>query len=386
MKNTDNIEKLFKETFENFEADVNPSIWTNVQSGINSGAGSAASTVAKFAIGKIIAGAAVIAVVAGSVWYFSTSENGLPSLWDKTTVSSSNQSKTETVSNETAQNIISESKSEGTVSNSQTNKQTASSNPSSNKNVSGNSQQQTASGSTDNVIVSNNSSSDNSTTSYSEPAHKYGNATQGDGGMMRWNKSGNVSSSNSNESNSSSDSQEGDASAPTANIFVNTTSGDAPLTVDFINQGISSALIWDFGDGSSSRENAPTHTFDKAGNYVVTLTTKNSSGSESDRVTIEVKPISDILNIPNIFTPNGDGENDMFFFEMKNINSIGVVIYSQKEGGLVYQWNSLDGNWNGKKMSGDDAPEGVYLYSIQAIGIDGVLHSEKGFVTLSRKL
>ena len=70
---------------------------------------------------------------------------------------------------------------------------------------------------------------------------------------------------------------------------------------------------------------------------------------------------------------------------MKNINSIGVAIYSQKEGGFVYQWNSLDGNWNGKKMNGDDAPEGVYFYSIQAIGIDGVSHSERGFVTLSRK-
>lgn len=377
MKNTDNIEKLFKETFEHFEADVNPQVWANVQSGINSGAGSVASTAAKFAIGKIIAGAVAVSGIAGSVWYFSQSEN-------KTNTVHNNQNKTEIVSNETAQNIVSENKSEGTVSNSQ-NKQIASSTHSSTKNVSDNGQQQTVSGSTDNVMVSDNSSADNTPTTSSEPAPKYGNATQGDGGMMRWNKSANVSSSNSNESNSHSDSQEEESAAPTANIFVNTTSGDAPLTVDFIHQGIASSLNWDFGDGSASRENFPSHTFDKPGTYVVTLNAKNSSGSVSDKVTIEVRQISNITNIPNIFTPNGDGENDMFFFEMKNINSIGVAIYSQKEGGLVYQWNSLEGNWNGKKMNGDDAPEGVYLYSIQAIGTDGVIHSEKGFVTLSRK-
>lgn len=381
MKDTENIEKLFKETFEHFEADVTPQVWTNVQSGINSGLGSAASTAAKLTIGKIIAGVVALTVVAGGVWYFSQSEKN-------TNYSvNNNQPKTEKVSNEPVQNIVLENKSEETVSDVQ-NKQSTASSHSSNSNVSVNSQQgqEISIGSAEIVVSSSgNSSQENTTFSSSEPMHKYGNATQDDGGMMRGNKIQNVKSGSLKDNSSSSDENDTESDLPTANIFVNTTSGNAPLTVEFINQGVVSSLNWDFGDGATSRENSPTHTFDKAGNYEVILTAKNSSGSATARVTIEVKSVSGIGTIPNIFTPNGDGENDLFFFELKNINSIGVAIYSQKEGGLVYQWNSLDGNWNGKKMMGDDAPEGVYIYSIQAIGIDGVPHSEGGFVTLSRK-
>ena len=89
--------------------------------------------------------------------------------------------------------------------------------------------------------------------------------------------------------------------------------------------------------------------------------------------------------ITKAFTPNGDGANDMFYFDMKNIASVEAAIYSQKGGALVYKWNTLDGNWNGKNMSGDDAPDGVYLYSIQAIGTDGVVHPKKGVITINRE-
>lgn len=75
MQNTDNIEKLFKEKFKNFEANVNPRVWASVESGISSSAGSAAGAAAKFGLGKIIAGAAAVAGIAGSVWYFSGEEN-----------------------------------------------------------------------------------------------------------------------------------------------------------------------------------------------------------------------------------------------------------------------------------------------------------------------
>ena len=115
---------------------------------------------------------------------------------------------------------------------------------------------------------------------------------------------------------------------------------------------------------------------------------ESSSGSssvESADVTSvgESKSVSGISNIPNIFTPNGDGENDAFFFKMKNIAFIGVSIFN-KGGEQIAKWNSLDGSWNGKTTSGMDAAEGVYYYSIQAKGIDGVEHSEKGTITVKR--
>src|SRR5262249_70986 len=53
----------------------------------------------------------------------------------------------------------------------------------------------------------------------------------------------------------------------------------------------------------------------------------------------------------NIFTPNGDGKNDVFEIKAKNLNSLAVTIFDQS-GKLVYQWNGLDGMWDGNLADG----------------------------------
>jgi len=376
MKNSENIEKLFKDTFENFEADVNPNVWTTIQSGMNASAGSAASTAVKFAIGKIIAGTAAVAVVAGSVWYFASSN-------DKTISSSATKNQTEKVSNPSSeeQAIVTENKSSENFYSSNAAKQSGSSGNSSteNNNTNNQSHSQNISDNSGNNTNADADNAGNSGSSSSSP-HKYGSASKGDGGMIRGSQY--VNTSSSKPDNSSAESQENE-SAPAANIIASAESGDVPLTITFSNQGTAASLTWDFGDGSASRENSPTHTFEKPGNYIVSLSSKNSAGNASDKITIEVKQISEIVNVPNIFTPNGDGDNDVFFLKIKNIASIGVVIYSRERGSIA-QWNSLEGSWDGKLSNGEDAPAGTYYYSIQAIGTDGITFSKNGFVQLKR--
>ncbi|MBI1744685.1 PKD domain-containing protein [Candidatus Acetothermia bacterium] len=60
------------------------------------------------------------------------------------------------------------------------------------------------------------------------------------------------------------------------------TSGSAPLTVYFKNEssGPYTNLLWDFGDGFTSRETNPTHTYTSAGNYTVKLSAFSSSGTD----------------------------------------------------------------------------------------------------------
>ncbi len=371
MRNTDNIEQFFKETFENFETDVNPQVWTNVQGSIGSAAGSGAAAGAQLALGKILAGVASVAVVAGSIWYVvaTQEDNSAPS------GSNHNPVQTENSSEKTDPVIVSESKTDNRLSNSHANKQTASTHESPEKNETVEALPQESSTASGTEVVSENSNTENPS---SAPAkHKFSNAPRGDGGIMRWNKQEN---SQSSASGTSADAQEEETS-PAANIFVNTTSGDAPLTVEFLNQGAASSTSWDFGDGTSSRESAPVHTFTKAGTYEVELTVKGPSGNSRDKVIIEVKPVSAITYKPNVFTPNGDGENDFFSFETKEIASIAVMIFSRK-GATVCSWNKPDGSWNGKLPNGTEAPEGVYFYIITAIGTDGVSHTEKGEINL----
>ncbi|MFH2036308.1 MAG: PKD domain-containing protein [Candidatus Zixiibacteriota bacterium] len=57
------------------------------------------------------------------------------------------------------------------------------------------------------------------------------------------------------------------------------------LTVSYLDQSVrAETWFWDFGDGTTSTEQNPTHTFDKRGSYTVTLTVTNEFGSDSKNV------------------------------------------------------------------------------------------------------
>ncbi len=75
---------------------------------------------------------------------------------------------------------------------------------------------------------------------------------------------------------------------PVAAFSADTTSGLAPLAVRFTNSssGVIDSRSWDFGDGTTSTEADPTHTFAVAGSYIVNLTVTNIAGSNSTTRTV----------------------------------------------------------------------------------------------------
>lgn len=74
---------------------------------------------------------------------------------------------------------------------------------------------------------------------------------------------------------------------PVASFTVSAISGDAPLAVSFTDTSTNSPTgwYWDFGDGTSSTAQNPSHTFADAGSYAVTLTASNTAGSDVSSVT-----------------------------------------------------------------------------------------------------
>ena len=117
---------------------------------------------------------------------------------------------------------------------------------------------------------------------------------------------------------------------------------------------------WDFGDPISGINNNsllqnPSHTYSTEGSYPVILVVLSDHGCiDTLKQTVEV--IDDILMIPNIITPNGDGKNDIF--KITNIEKVPnnhLVIFN-RWGKKVYEKDSYNNEWDGGK-----SPDGVYF-------------------------
>jgi PKD repeat protein len=94
--------------------------------------------------------------------------------------------------------------------------------------------------------------------------------------------------------------------APVADFTGNPTTGDEPLTVQFtdLSTGSVTSWLWNFGDGGTSTQQNPPHTYNAAGDYTVSLTVTGPGGSDSETKTeyIHVDPATQPATI--IFTWN----------------------------------------------------------------------------------
>lgn len=87
--------------------------------------------------------------------------------------------------------------------------------------------------------------------------------------------------------------------------------------------------------------------------------------------------------IPNAFSPNADGKNDVFKITNPNIETIKVTIMD-RNGKQVHEWTGINGFWDGKDINGNDLPKGVYYYFIFATSTEGEAWKTKGTITLLR--
>jgi gliding motility-associated-like protein len=101
-----------------------------------------------------------------------------------------------------------------------------------------------------------------------------------------------------------------------------------------------------------------------------------------DSVTVYVENCNIDLEIPNVFTPNGDGYNDYFMIRNPNQVSYTLEVFN-RWGNLVFQGNQ-NYFWNGT-FNGEPAPAGVYFYVLKATTTDGTFNKEfHGSVTILR--
>ena len=130
--------------------------------------------------------------------------------------------------------------------------------------------------------------------------------------------------------------------------------------------------LWEMGDGSYEKGSSINHDYNIT-NYALQYKVKLTAVSQYDCADSAIKIINVVPFVPNVFTPNGDGVNDLFMpgLEIQIFDRSGLLLYQGKEG-----W---DGQYKGRPMDPD-----TYFYSIRYSYDEQEIHSQKGFITLIR--
>jgi len=183
-----------------------------------------------------------------------------------------------------------------------------------------------------------------------------------------------------------------------------TYAGSAPLTVRFAanaenTSGWSAHYEWRFFMAEEATpylvryEQDTEYTFSAAGSHRIFLYAIFTQGTDTVAYTEEywgeAEPITvsiseSKLEMPNAFSPNGDGINDIYKAKdnHQSIIEFHAYIYN-RWGQKLYEWTDIDDGWDGK-YKGSDVKQGVYYVLVKAKGADGRTYNIKRDVNLLR--
>jgi PKD repeat protein len=144
-----------------------------------------------------------------------------------------------------------------------------------------------------------------------------------------------------------------------------------------------SAFLWDFGDGTTSPVQNPSHHFVRTGHMKVNLEVSNADQC-TDTVSHEVLVAFDRLFTPDAFSPNAPNSKDRQFL----LNSDGIspdgyhfTVVSRWNDVVFETKNEIKG-WDGRMPNGNFAPTGSYLWVLNYIDFLGRKHRQTGTVVL----
>ncbi len=159
-------------------------------------------------------------------------------------------------------------------------------------------------------------------------------------------------------------------------------------TISFTNQSLNATdYSWDFGDGVTSTDENTSHLFNQGqGEYQVCLTAMNTQNCNA--TTCKTVSIQDefILYVPNTFTPNGDGTNDVFRPVLTGFqDDYYELLIFDRWGQVIFESNSISYNWDGTDPSGVQAKMDVYVWKIKVRATGSYADEEfVGHVTIVR--
>lgn len=171
----------------------------------------------------------------------------------------------------------------------------------------------------------------------------------------------------------------------------------APLLVTFranpsrLDEGANPAYEWRFvregyTDAYITRyEENTEYEFTESGSTAVSLYVAYDGDEEPELVgTIRVSISTSLLEMPNAFSPNGDGVNDIYKAKNNHRSIIEFKAYIfNRWGQKLYEWTNIDDGWDGT-FHGSPVKDGVYYVLVKAKGADGREYNIKRDVNLLR--
>lgn len=143
--------------------------------------------------------------------------------------------------------------------------------------------------------------------------------------------------------------------------------------------------VWNFGDGDTSHTKHPLHEYQSDRIHYVMLTAVNEAGCK-DSISKELTPRLQVF-IPNAFSPNDDGLNDVFEIQGVAINNsravskFNIQIFD-RWGSLLYRSNNPEFQWDGTNKQGQPCQQGVYVYKIMIEGYGRQKIEKQGTITI----
>lgn len=304
----ENIDEVVKQAFDGFEANVDPSVWSNIQNGINAGStggsaqsdpvsSAATSTVVKSVVVKIAAAVIAVGTIATATYYIATSPK------EEVVV--------ENVVDNTESNVVEE----------QIEAEKSIATEVENENV---------------EAVENN-------TTIEEEVIVEENTAQ----LVEEEEE--TINNNSTESNT--------------------------------NEGVSNTN--ETKETSTSQKEKEVANSEVETNSTPTIEEKEVPVKEQpkEKPVKEQPKEADVNTIPNVISPNGDGQNDVIKITGTNLEKLEVAIMD-KTGKVVYRMKSIDEEWNGKDQNGFDLIPGTYYMAGVVVDFDGNIKNIKQAVNL----
>lgn len=175
--------------------------------------------------------------------------------------------------------------------------------------------------------------------------------------------------------------------SPTAGFNYSPNPPEINTAVEFVNTSTGgTSYLWRFGDGDSlfttRRDTTVRHFYNATGNFNTCLIVTNQYGCTDTVCTTIAARVVPALDVPNAFTPNGDGVNDKVYVRGFAIGKMNWRIYN-RWGQLMFTTTNRFEGWDGT-YKGILQPQEVYTYTLELEFTDGTKATKTGDITLLR--